>query len=252
MTLVQREPFILPKIIATAGPACRDHDMLQNMIREGVRVFRVNFSHGSFDEFEKTVDIIRKASQAVGIEVAVFGDLSGPKLRIEKVIDGGVTVKAGDIIQFQATPVVAGVGDGPLAFSITEPSVLGDIEVGERLLINDGAVRALVTEKGEGNLSAAITVGGIITSKKGVNLPDSSLSVPSITEYDWKCVDWALAHDIDFLALSFVRSAADVIELKDYVRAHVNPQRGRLPITAKIEKPQAVADLDAIMDASER
>jgi pyruvate kinase len=242
-------PFILPKIIATVGPACAGDDTLASMIVEGVRVFRINFSHGSFDDFERMLDAVRRASQATGIEVAVFGDLSGPKIRVGRVEGEGVMVEPGDTIRLQREPSEPG-GD-PLTFDVTEPSIIDDVQPGERLLINDGAIRALVLESHPDALLARITVGGLITSRKGVNLPDSTLNVPAITDHDWRCVDWALEHDIDFLALSFVRCAADVAQLKAYVKQQVDPQRGRLPITAKIEKPQALDDLDAILDEAD-
>jgi len=241
-------PFILPKIIATVGPACAASDMLASMITEGVRVFRINFSHGSFDDFERMLGAVRQASATTGIEVAVFGDLSGPKIRVGHVAGDGVMVKPGDTIRLQREPAP---GSKSLTFDITEPRIIDDVQAGERVLINDGAIRALVIESHDDALLATITTGGLITSRKGVNLPDSALNLPGITDYDWRCVDWALKHDIDFLALSFVRTAADVAQLKAYVKQHVDPKRGRLPITAKIEKPQALDDLDAILDQAD-
>jgi len=251
---------MLTKIIATLGPATSEVGIIVRLIEEGARVFRLNFSHGSFDSFGKMLGSVREASRTVGIHVGVMGDLCGPKIRIGEVIPGGVTLVVGDTLVIQSKPHIGGQPAatspaGASTFSITAPQVLSDIAPGDRLLIDDGNVRSLVIEKhGEGDslrLHCQVTSGGLVTRAKGVNLPDSKLTVPSLTEYDKECVRWAVKHELDLLALSFVRKAADVVELKEMLKALAPPGEPTIPIVAKIEKPQAVADLENILKVSE-
>jgi len=250
-------PFILAKIIATVGPACSSPEVMVRLIEEGVRVFRINFSHGSFEEFARSLAAVRRAAETTGHNIGVLGDLSGPKIRVGKVVDGGVELRVGDRVEFRKQPVVAAPPGGHsqdrcVVFSTNFPSMIDDTQVGQRLLIDDGNVRLLVTEKvGEGEntrVVANVTVGGLVTSNKGVNLPDSaSLSVPSLTDYDVACVAWAVEHDVDFLALSFVRKAEDLRMLKLLLPVRAANHASYIPVIAKIEKPQALDDLDAII-----
>ena len=253
------DQFTFTKIIATLGPASSDPAMIVRLIGEGARVFRINFSHGEFAEFKQLLDAVRQASDTAGVPAAVLGDLCGPKIRVGDVIDEGVEVEPGQCIEFQRTPIVGGSvssanADGEWLFSCNSPDVLDDIAVGDRLLIDDGSIRALVIEKGEPDaeriLRCQIAVGGTILSNKGINLPDSKLTVASLTDYDRECLKWATEHDLDFIALSFVRSAADVQVLREEM-AIVDKHDEPIPIVAKIEKPQAVQDIDAIVDASD-
>ncbi len=248
--------FTLTKIIATLGPASVGPDVLIRLIEEGVRVFRINFSHGTFDDFEKSLRAVRRASEQLGIPVGVLGDLSGPKIRIGKVCDAGVILATGEQVLFQRQPIVAGVeGCESVTFSTTYPSFLDDVQPGHRLLIDDGAVRMLVVDKqGDGDeerLSCSVTVGGRVTSSKGINLPDTPVSAPSLTPHDWRCVDWAVKHAVDFLALSFVRRAQDVKTLKSRLIETAGDAGRQIPIIAKIEKPQALEDLEAIVQESD-
>jgi pyruvate kinase len=251
------QPFLFTKIVATVGPATNTSATLLRLIEEGARVFRINFSHGSPADFERSLAAIREAEKLAGFPIGVLGDLSGPKIRVGKVAGEGVQLNVGDEVLFQhGTLVTTQPKPGePVVFCATLPNVIDDVEPGQRLLIDDGNVRVLITEKvGSGpqrTLRGSVTVGGKVTSSKGVNLPDSDLKVPSITEHDWRCVDWALAHEIDFLALSFVRQAADLHELRAYLKKHTPAGRGMMPIIAKIEKPQALTDLEQVVVASD-
>jgi pyruvate kinase len=256
----EQTPFVLTKIIATLGPASSDPAVICQLITEGARVFRLNFSHGSFEGFGKLLGAVREASRKAGIHVGVMGDLCGPKIRIAEVVKGGVALAVGDTIVMQRRAVVGGEQSsfaraGEIAFSITAPQVLGDIAVGDRLLIDDGAVRSLVMERlGDGDdlrLVCRITTGGLVTRAKGVNLPDSKLTVPSLTEYDKECVAWAVKNELDLLALSFVRKASDVMDLKEVLTSLTPKGQPLIPVVSKIEKPQAMADLEAILKASE-
>ncbi len=254
----QRPQFLLTKIVATVGPACADPGVLAELIEEGARVFRINFSHGAFEGFKRSLDAIRQASQQTGIPVGALGDLSGPKIRVGKVREGGLVLRAGTQVQFQHQPIIAGAeaqSDQPPTFSTTYPALIQEVQVGHRLLIDDGAIRMLVADKqGEGDdqrLICHVTIGGKVTSSKGINLPDSEIAVPSLTAHDWRCVDWALGHGVDYLALSFVRRAEDIHALKHHIAQATPATVLRPPIVAKIEKPQALDDLENIVQATD-
>jgi pyruvate kinase len=235
------------------------------MIDEGVRVCRVNFSHGTFEDFAHTVRIIREASARAGIPAGILGDLSGPKIRVTDIEDGRIELNTGDRVEFMITP---GIGrrnteSGVVTLHTTYPDMVREVDEGHRVLLNDGAIRMLVTDQVSGDhrddprLVCMVTHGGPLTPKKGVNLPDSRISIPSLTDWDRQCARWAVENDLDFLALSFVRSAADVQELIDLLRTlgrdnrvaqgTRNGESSRMPIIAKIEKPQAIAELEPIL-----
>jgi len=245
--------FLLTKVIATAGPACNDIQMLARLISQGVRVFRINFSHGTFEQFGHLLAAIRAASEETKIEVAVLGDLCGPKIRIGEVAADGVLLQTGDRIrlvhqELRAEPPVPGED---AVFSLTMSSIIDDVQVGHRVYVNDGAIRALVVETpGSGQeraVVANVTAGGIVVSGKGVNLPDTDLDIAAMTDHDWRCVDWALAHDLEFLALSFVRHADELRQLKEYIQEHSDDTGDIIPVIAKIEKREALDDLEAIV-----
>lgn len=257
---MSRHPgFILTKIVATLGPATADGSTIIRMIEEGVRVFRINFSHGSFDQFAQLLANVRAAAHATGVPVGVLGDLQGPKIRIGKVCPHGVDLQVGDTVVLQPETIVAqpaGPG-GQIVFSTTAPQALVDLEVGHRVFVDDGAVRMLVMEAvrsgTEKRVTCVVTVGGRVTSSKGMNLPDSQLSLPAMTEHDRTCVRWAVEHGVDILALSFVRRAHDVRELKTALLTDGDEplKAGPPPIIAKIEKPQALDELDTIIQEAD-
>lgn len=251
--------FIFTKIIATLGPATGNPEMIARLITEGARIFRINFSHGEFDDFKALLDAARQAGVATDTPIAVLGDLCGPKIRVGDVIDEGVYVEPGQCIEFQRTPITGGAitavtSEGLNLFSCNSPDVLDDVNVGDRLLIDDGSIRALVVEKDAPDadriLRCQISVGGVIHRAKGINLPDSHLKVESLTDYDRTCLKWATDHDLDYIALSFVRSAADVLQLREETKK-IDTLDVPIPIVAKIEKPQAVTDIDAIIEVSD-
>lgn len=249
--------FILTKIIATLGPASTDPKILLRLVEEGARVFRINFSHGNFDDFERSLTVVRQVSEKSRVPLGVLGDLSGPKIRIGSVRDGGVALRTGTRVTFQTQPIVAGT-DGPsqeAIFSTTYPSFIDDVQEGDRLLVDDGAIRMLVIDKTDRSdnpyLTCSVTAGGLVTRSKGINLPDTSVSAPSLTEHDWRCVDWAVDHGVDFLALSFVRQAQDVRQLKARLAQAAPDRTSTIPVIAKIEKPQALDDLEAIVQEAD-
>ncbi|MEL6741049.1 MAG: pyruvate kinase, partial [Planctomycetota bacterium] len=253
----QRPPHA--KIVATIGPATSTEEALAHCIASGVSVFRLNFSHGSLDEHGERLAMIRKVAAASGRQVAVLGDLQGPKIRVGIVPDlydgGGIMVEAGTDIIFRADATEAHLEEGLPVFPTGFDRIYHDVEPGQRVLINDGAIRTLATERIDGvSLRCRVTVGGRVTTKKGINLPDSDLKVPAITDQDWACAEWAAKHEVDYVALSFVRTADEIIALKarlDEWSTIKAEDGGSIPVVAKIEKPQALTNLASIVRATD-
>lgn len=251
------------KIVATLGPASDPEPMIAKLIEAGVSVFRLNFSHGELDQHLVRLRAVRRVAEAMGRPIAVLGDLCGPKIRLGAVPKGTELAMGQEVLFGDAAE------PGTPTLPTTYAPIATEVTPGQRVLINDGAVRLLAVERGERALRCRVTVGGPISTGKGINLPDTALSVPAITDRDWDCVAWAVEHQVDFLALSFVRSAAEVHLLKERL-AQLCPVHGgaaagsgragghraliagaTIPVIAKIEKPQAVAGLDAIVDAAD-
>ncbi|MCD4732145.1 MAG: pyruvate kinase [Bacteroidales bacterium] len=266
--------FLFTKIIATLGPASSDATIILKLIQQGVRIFRINFSHGAFEDYEHLLNNIRKAEKQSGNHIAVLGDLSGPKIRVGKVIKDGVRLQKGQEIEFVKRDVVTGEKNFEFVFSSTFPHFIGEVELGERILLDDGNVELKCTgRKGKGLNSALICEvinGGLITSAKGINLPDSDLSVPSMSAKDFLCTKFAVEKGFDYLALSFVRSGDDVKILKEeLVKLGARPQgqidtkgdmgftevseglKSFIPIISKIEKPQAIDNLEDIINETD-
>jgi pyruvate kinase len=264
----QKKEFLLTKIISTLGPASAKESIIEQLILEGVRVFRINFSHGTFEEYEHLFDLVRKASKKLNTPIAILGDLSGPKIRVGKVVDGGVDLQVGQMVVFQKEAIVTQkAASGPITFSTTYDKLCDEVNPGENILLDDGFVRLTCQEKQDDKLICKVEVGGIISSSKGVNLPDTDLSVPALTEKDINCVKFAVDKGFDYLALSFVRKAEDIRELKALLRQlgaraidksafsqtgpladEVKDQvEGTIPVISKIEKPQAVENLEEIL-----
>jgi pyruvate kinase len=210
-------------------------------------VCRLNFSHGNLDGHATMLGQIREAASKAGRPIAILGDLGGPKIRVGQVADehgtGGMPIRTGEDLVIQRAPIVG--HDGRV--STTYDKFVDDVEVGHRILIEDGLLRFVCTEKYRDELRARCTVGGVIKSSKGVNLPNTTVDVPSVTDRDWDAVEWAIQNDLDYLALSFVRSADDLKML----RFHLQRKHSPIEIIAKIEKPEALADMDDILAASD-
>ncbi|MFN4242405.1 MAG: pyruvate kinase [Tepidisphaerales bacterium] len=244
--------MILTKIVATMGPACDSVDTLHRLIEGGMDVCRINFSHGTLDGHLLTLRNIREAVARSDRPIAVLGDLCGPKIRLGRIADhdgtGGLPVATGDEIVIQRTPVEGHRDEqGLVRVSSNYRSLVDDVAVGDRVLVEDGLLRFVCTDKNFNELRLACTVGGVLKSAKGINLPNSAVSVPSITERDWECVEWAIDNELDYLALSFVRRADDLLHLREHLR-----NRGSdISLIAKIEKKEAVENIDPILEASD-
>ncbi len=266
MSWINSEPTRPPhaKIVATLGPASDSVEVLEQLIEAGVNIFRLNFSHGTLREMELRLRKVRQAIDDSGRCVGILGDLQGPKMRVGVVPDlhegGGIVVKPGDDIVFRRGQGKAEIKDGIAYFSASFDQLYEDVLPGQRVLINDGLIRMLAVDQDKGeSLRCRVTIGGRITSKKGINLPESDLNMPAITEKDWECAKWAADHQLDYLALSFVRSATEINALKkklvEWCTIECEQEHEKIdhsiPVVAKIEKPQAVQNLDEIIEATD-
>lgn len=239
--------MIRTKIVATMGPATAEVSMLHKLLEAGVDVCRLNFSHGELSDHLVMLEKIRQATQDVLHPVAVLGDLCGPKIRLGKVADvngtGGMPVEPG-----QEISIARGHFQGENGrVSCTYEGFVDDVAVGDRVLVEDGMLRFFCIAKSRDEVRCRCTVGGVLKTAKGINLPSTRVNIPSITERDWQCVDWAIEHGLDYLALSFVRSADDLHLLRQHLRNRVSD----IHLIAKIEKAEAVGAIDQIIDASD-
>lgn len=228
------------KIVATIGPASSSPETLKQMLHEGCNVFRVNFSHGSYEDHKKVIDNIREIITETGINAAILADLQGPKLRVGVVENNGVELIAGNELKITTTECI---GTSEKVY-ITYQQFPQDVKPGEKVLLDDGKlVLEILSTNKKDEVITKIIQGGILSSKKGVNLPNTKVSLPSLTEKDLQDLDFALDNHIDWIGLSFVRSARDIIELKHIIQARKN----RAKVIAKIEKPEALDNIDDII-----
>lgn len=232
------------KIIATIGPSSSCKEILRQMFEEGIDVCRLNFSHGTHEEHLKNINNIRELNKEMDINVAIMADLQGPKLRIGEVRDNAVELINGNEFRLVSEKCV---GDETRAYMSYE-NLPVDVEPGEMILIDDGKIKLEVIETNrKDTVVTRVLFGGILSSRKGVNLPDTKVSLPSLTEKDILDTKFALENNVDWIALSFVRSVTDLIDLKELIKRSKKSAR----IIAKIEKPEAVADIDQIIDFSD-
>ena len=229
------------KIVATLGPACSTREVLKDMIDAGVNVFRVNFSHADYDDVKSKIDLIREINEEFGYNTSILADLQGPKLRVG-VMNEDVVVHPGDIITFQTSDNVPGTADRVYMNYKEFPK---DVNPGEKILLDDGKLmfEALETNRKD-EVICRVIQGGPLKSKKGVNLPNTKVSLPALTKKDIKDAIFAIEQKVDWMALSFVRTSADLEELQDLIAKH---SEYKIPIIAKIEKPEAVENIDQIV-----
>ncbi len=228
------------KIVATLGPATDTKEILTKLACAGVNVFRINFSHADYDIVKERVQQIREINEENGFNIAVLADLQGPKLRVG-VMEDGVLLEEGDEFIFTTEQCV---GNQERAF-MTYQNFPKDVHPGEQILVDDGKLlfEVISTDKKQ-NVVTKVVVGGILSSKKGVNLPNTNISLPALTEKDKKDAIFALSLDIDWIALSFVRTPEDLRTLRDLIAQN---SQYRVPVIAKIEKPEAVENIDALI-----
>lgn len=231
------------KIVATLGPASSDKEVLKQMLQEGVNVCRLNFSHGSHEDHDAVIKTIRELNDEMGMNTAILADLQGPKIRTGVMKDNGVELVNGETVSI-VTEEIEGTAE---KFSINYKQLPKDSSAGELILLDDGKLRLEVISTTETEIEAKIIHGGILSSKKGVNLPNTKISLPCLTEKDLVDLDFALKQNVDWIGLSFVRSARDIIELKHIIQT----KKCKAKVVAKIEKPEAIEDIDDIIRASD-
>ena len=230
------------KIVCTIGPASDSLEMLEKLIDAGMNVARINFSHGTHKEHAAKIKLIREIAARKDKAVAILQDLSGPKIRIGKMLRD-VKLESGSKFNLYKNQR----GGDEKGVSTSYPDIVKTIDVGDTVLLADGAIHLEVTARHDDRIECDVIVGGVLSSNKGINLPSRSLAIPSLTEKDKKDLEFGIKHHVDFVALSFVRSPEDVFKVKnilDYFRVDI-------PVISKIEKHEAIAAIDDIIDASD-
>jgi pyruvate kinase len=231
------------KIIATLGPACSSEDVVYRLLTCGVDVFRLNFSHGTPEDRERIIKTVRDTAMAIGRYIPIIGDIQGPKIRIGDV-DGVVQLQNGQTFVITTEKVR---GDAQHVSTPFTP-LPREVQIGHRILINDGLVELVVTSLDANSVTTRVVHGGPISSKKGMNLPDSELTIPAITDKDREDVKFAVDHKLDYIAASFIRRRSDIEGLRQLLH---DLGGSELNVIAKLEKPQAIDNLEDILDVSD-
>lgn len=229
------------KIVATLGPACSTREIIKDMIEAGVNVFRINFSHADYEGVKEKINIIRGLNEEFGYTTAILGDLQGPKLRVG-VMEEGTVVHDGDEITFTTAEDI--IGTAKKAF-MKYQNFPNDVNVGERILLDDGKlIFEIVSTDKKTEVVAKVIQGGELKSKKGVNLPNTKISLPALTEKDIADAIFAIEQKVDWIALSFVKTPRDLQDLQELIAKH---SEVKIPIIAKIEMPEALENMDKIV-----
>lgn len=241
-----RQHLLRTKVVCTIGPASREPALLRQLILAGMDVARLNFSHGDAAFHAENIRRIREIAAELNQPVAILGDLQGPKLRVGIMQDGGVPIANGEILVLTTEHIVGGPGRVPVQFEKL-PEV---VEPEDRILIDDGLLELVVTAVEGQEITTRVIIGGILSSNKGLNLPRAAISIPAITDKDREDLAFAIEHGLDWIALSFVRTAQEVWDLKGYIH-ELSAYGRRTPVIAKIEKPEAIDNIDEIIAASD-
>ncbi len=232
------------KIVATVGPACDTYDKLLELVKVGVNVFRLNFSHGNHEDKAQVIEHIRNINKTEPYNIAILGDLQGPKLRVGEIENNALPVVAGDILTFTNEKCVGTLEK----IYVSYPNLAGDVKIGNIILIDDGKLEVRVVNiMKNGDVKVEVTLGGILSSKKGINLPDTKISLPALTEKDLQDLDFIIEQKLDWVALSFVRNVKDIVIL----RSKLDEKKSKSKIIAKIEKPEAIANIRDIIVESD-
>lgn len=229
------------KIVATLGPASADRETIQALFVAGADIFRLNFSHGSHEDHKRNLDLIRAIERETGRPIAVLLDLQGPKLRLGRFAEGQVRLAEGDAFRLDLER--DRLGDATRA-PLPHPEIFAALQTGTDLLIDDGRVRLRVQRCGADFADTVVVAGGVLSDRKGVNVPDVVLPISALTAKDRADLDYGLGLGVDWVALSFVQRAEDIAEIKALIA-------GRAGVVAKLEKPMAIGSLDAIVDISD-
>jgi len=231
------------KIICTIGPASESPEVLEQMVKAGMDVARLNFSHGSYEEHERKIRRIRAISERLGKPVAILQDLSGPKIRVGKVKEGGLDLKRGERLTLTSQKE----GTGERLISINYPSLPQEVKPGDKILLSDGTIELEVLHSNGIEIQCQVQVGGILTSHKGVNVPTGTLKISTFTEKDQEDLRFGIRHGVDLVSLSYVKDPSDIERVKDFL----NKESVEIPVIAKIERKEALENLDRILEASD-
>lgn len=240
--MFEKSSFNKTKIVATVGPASNSKDVLRALIYEGVDVFRLNFSHGTHEDHMKVINFVRELNQELGSTVSLLQDLQGPKIRVQEVLPDTVVERGQELVI--TTKQLLGNKDIVSTSYISLPK---DVKYGDMILIDDGKIELKVKEVREAEIVTEVVYGGPVKSRKGINLPFTKVSAPSLTEKDLTDLEFGIQQKVDWIALSFVRKASDIRELRDILDSRQSSSR----IVAKIEKPEALNNIDDIITATD-
>ncbi len=235
--------FNKTKILATIGPASNTKETVTELVMAGADIFRLNFSHGDHSIHADVVKTIREVNAEMSFNIGILQDLQGPKIRVGEVENNGVLIKQGDQLTITSEPVV---GNASLVSTVYQ-NLPNDVVQGDRILIDDGNLELVVLKTDGKNVDCTVVHGGILKSRKGINLPSTKISAPSLTEKDLEDLEFGLENEVDWIALSFVRTADDIIDLRERI---TNAGKS-CKIVAKIEKPEALENIDAIIQATD-
>ena len=244
MSTIKKSRHTKTKIIATLGPSVNTESKMLSLIKEGVDVFRLNFSHGDHEQHKKFIDIVRALNKKYKLHICLLGDLQGPKIRTGDVENNAIKLKRGQVFHFTNQPKT---GDANEVY-VNYDALPRDVKIGDRILLDDGKLEVRVedTDRKE-KVKVKVIYGGVLSSKKGVNLPHTKVSLPSLTDKDKKDLDFALENNIEWIGLSFVRTADNITQVKNTIEKQEKSAR----VIAKIEKPEALTNIDSIIDVSD-
>ena len=232
------------KIVATIGPSCDTYDSMVELVKAGVNVFRLNFSHGTQENKAHIINIIRKINDSLPFNIAILADLQGPKLRVGEIENNALEIIPGDILTFTNTRCIGTKEQIYVSYT----GLHKDVVPGNLIMIDDGKLEVKVKRVlPNNNVEVEVMIGGILSSKKGLNLPDTKISLPALTEKDLDDLDFIIGQDVDWVALSFVREVKDITGLKDILAS----RNSKIKVIAKIEKPEAVANIRDIIIESD-
>lgn len=241
------------KIVATIGPSSQDEAVLARLMQAGMEVARLNFSHGTHVQHEAAIAKIRKVSKELDKPVAILQDLQGPKLRVGELPKEGVKLTSGDKLVLAPVPLpdqIKSLSADAIVIPMEVPNLIGSVKVGNRILLDDGQMELVVAQVGENYLEATVVLGGVLQSHKGVNLPGASLDIPAFTEKDRADLEFGLQHQVDAVAISFVRTADNIAQVRKHIQ-QMAPELASTPIIAKLERPEAISHLEEIVAAAD-
>jgi pyruvate kinase len=240
--MLEKVSYNKTKIVATVGPASNSKEMLRALIHEGVDVFRLNFSHGTHEDHLKVIHHVRELNKELGSTVSLLQDLQGPKIRINEM-QPNIVIERGQQLVITTRELV---GNGEIA-STSYKALPNDVKPGDMILVDDGKIELKVKEVKDGDVTTEVVYGGPLKSRKGINLPFTKVSAPSLTEKDLRDLEFGIKNDIDWIALSFVRKAQDITQMRGILDKNNSKSR----IVAKIEKPEALSNIDEIIAATD-